>query len=43
MKQTKQYNVFKLKQNMPVNGHWNKPQWQNIPAIEINNYMGEKL
>lgn len=26
---------------MKIDGNWHKPQWQEIKAIEINNYMGE--
>ncbi len=25
---------------MKIDGNWDKPQWKNIKAIEINNYMG---
>lgn len=36
-----EYYVNKLDQKMEINGDWNKPQWQKIKAIDINNFMGE--
>lgn len=36
------YNVYKLKQSMKIDANWNKSQWQNIKAIDIKNYMGDK-
>lgn len=41
MKNTSIYNVSRLKQPMQIDGKWDKPQWRDIQAIEINNYMGE--
>lgn len=35
------YNVFKLNQSMKIDADWNKPQWQNIKAIDIKNNIGE--
>ena len=34
------YNVTILNQHIKIDGNWNKPQWQNIDAIDIVNYMG---
>lgn len=42
MKKPETYTIFKLKQSIKIDGNWNKPQWQDIRAIEINNYMGYK-
>jgi len=36
------YNVHKLTQSMKIDADWNKPQWQNIKEIDINNRMGDK-
>jgi hypothetical protein len=41
MKKTSIYNVSKLKQSMKIDGNWEKPQWQNIKAIDINNNLGD--
>lgn len=35
------YNICKLIRPMKIDGIWNKPQWKNIKAININNYMGK--
>ena len=35
------YNVVRLKQPMKIDGKWDKPQWQNIEPLEINNFMGD--
>jgi len=35
-----EYNVFRLADSMKLDGNWDKPQWQKIKSIEINNYMG---
>jgi Carbohydrate-binding family 9 len=40
MKKESVYNVTRLKQPMKIDGKWDKPQWQNIPVIDIINYMG---
>jgi hypothetical protein len=40
MKKESVYNVSRLKQPIKIDGRWDKPQWQNVPAIEIINYMG---
>lgn len=34
------YSVTRLEQPMVIDANWNKPQWQNIPAVSIENYMG---
>lgn len=39
-KKSSEYAVTKLQTPMPVDGNWDKPQWQNIKAVEIDNYMG---
>ncbi|HEY5370903.1 MAG TPA: carbohydrate-binding family 9-like protein [Hanamia sp.] len=41
MKKVSIYNVYKLSKPMKIDGIWDKPQWKNIKAIDINNYMGE--
>jgi hypothetical protein len=41
MKNTATYNVTRLTESMQIDGIWDKPQWQNIQAVDINNYMGE--
>lgn len=41
MKNPSVYSVSPLDQSMPVDGSWDKPQWQDIKAAEISNYMGE--
>ena len=33
------YNIVKLKQSMKIDGKWDKRQWRNIKAIEINNFI----
>jgi hypothetical protein len=40
MKKESVYNVNRLKQPMKIDGKWDKPQWQNIPVIDVINYMG---
>jgi len=36
------YKVHKLTQSIKIDADWNKPQWQNIKEIDINNRMGDK-
>jgi hypothetical protein len=38
----RKYKVHRLASAMPIDGSWDKPQWQKIEAIEIGNYMGKK-
>ena len=40
MAKKKVYYVEKTDQPVKIDGNWDKPQWQEIEAIEINNYMG---
>lgn len=40
MKKESVYKVTRLKQPMKIDGKWDKPQWKNIPVIDIINYMG---
>jgi len=40
MKNEAVYKVAKLTQPMKIDGNWDKPQWRNVPALEIVNYMG---
>jgi hypothetical protein len=40
MKTSSVYRVARLKQPVKIDGIWDKPQWQNIQAIDITNYMG---
>jgi hypothetical protein len=42
MKKSPVYEVSRLKKPMKINGIWNKYQWQKIPAVEIDNTMGDK-
>jgi hypothetical protein len=35
------YNVAKLKQPMNIDAVWDKPQWNSVRAVDINNFMGE--
>lgn len=35
------YNVSRLEQSIDIDGNWDKPQWQNIEPLVINNYMGD--
>jgi hypothetical protein len=37
-----QYTVTKLGKVLTIDGDWNKPQWQDIKEININNRMGDK-
>jgi hypothetical protein len=41
MKKEYIYNVHRLNQSMKIDGDWDKPQWQSIKVIEINNFMGD--
>lgn len=41
MKTASVYNVSRLKQSMKIDANWNKPQWQDIKAVTISNYMGQ--
>jgi len=36
-----EYSVLKLKQPIPIDGNWDKPQWKSVETIYINNYMGD--
>src|SRR5688572_2587195 len=36
------YAVSALKEVMPIDGRWDKPQWSNIPALKIENRMGDE-
>jgi len=36
------YNIVRLNQPLQVDGNWDKPQWQNIKAIEIINFIRVK-
>jgi hypothetical protein len=35
------YKVKKISRAMKINADWNKPQWKDTEAIELNNSMGE--
>ena len=39
-KKPSEYAVSRMSAPIPIDGNWDKPQWQNVKAIEINNYMG---
>lgn len=41
MKTESVYNVSRLNQSMKIDADWDKPQWQNIKPVEINNFMGD--
>lgn len=34
------YKVIKLKQSIKIDGNWDKPEWLNIIAVGITNFMG---
>ena len=34
------YKVHRLHGSLPIDGNWNKPQWQNIKAIPVENLLG---
>lgn len=36
------YEVTKLDDSITIDANWDKDVWQNIPALTVNNYMGEK-
>ena len=36
------YRVHRLAEAMPIDGNWDKPQWQKVAPLEIKNFMGEK-
>jgi hypothetical protein len=42
MKNMSEYNVIKLNHAILIDGNWDKPEWQNVKAIDINNRMGDK-
>ena len=35
------YKVKKISRVMKINADWNKIQWKDIEAIDLNNYMGK--
>ena len=35
------YEVSRLTEPMKIDANWNKPQWEKVPQISINNYMGK--
>lgn len=41
MKKESVYQVGRLKEPMKIDAVWDKPQWSNIPPVDISNYMGE--
>jgi len=41
MKETSVYEIHNLTQTLQIDANWDKPQWQNVKAIEISNYMGK--
>ncbi|MCB0689879.1 MAG: carbohydrate-binding family 9-like protein [Saprospiraceae bacterium] len=36
------YDVTKLDAPITIDANWDKPVWQNIPALTIKNFMGDK-
>lgn len=36
------YHVNQLEGEIEIDGIWDKPVWENVPALEITNYMGDK-
>jgi len=36
------YKVHRLSESLPIDANWDKPQWRNVEAVEIRNYMGDK-
>ncbi len=41
MKERSVYEIHKLTQTILIDANWDKPQWQDVKEIEINNYMGK--
>jgi hypothetical protein len=41
MKKDSHYNVARLKEPMQIDASWDKPQWKNVQAVDISNYMGD--
>ena len=37
-----EYQVHRLKGDLPIDAKWDKPQWRGVEAIEIENPMGGK-
>lgn len=36
------YKVYKTDKEIPVNGKWDKPAWEKIKAVEINNFIRDR-
>jgi hypothetical protein len=36
------YSVSRLQQSMTIDGNWDKPQWRDIQALTIDNFIREK-
>lgn len=41
-KQNYTYKVKKLETEMVIDANWDKPQWADVEALEIKNFMGDK-
>lgn len=39
--EVKTYKVIRLKQELNIDGNWNKPQWRKVKPIEVNNFIRE--
>jgi hypothetical protein len=35
------YHVARLKGPIKIDANWDKPQWQNVQAVDISNFMGD--
>jgi len=42
MKKEYVYEAERLSGTLKIDGDWSKPEWKNIPAAEIANYMGNR-
>ena len=41
MKKVSEYRVVKLEKPMPIDGNWDKMEWQKVEAIQLEHFMGE--
>ena len=41
IKKPSEYPVSRLRKSMQIDSNWDKPQWKNIKAIEIGNFMAK--
>ncbi len=41
MKKDSEYKVARLEKSITINADWNKSEWQNVEALQLENFMGE--